>query len=136
MNAHTPQQLQSNARAARASLAEAERLTRQLGLKHVLKLILLAEDELERARFTESQASRPHSSDESPPLPSWLSMLSRREVEVLRLVAQGKSNRQIAQELVISERTVAGHIASIFTKTGVENRAGATAFAMRNRLAW
>ncbi len=61
--------------------------------------------------------------------------LSPREVEVLRLVTQGKSNREIAEELVISERTVANHLASIFNKTGVENRAAAAAFAIRHKLA-
>ncbi|EFH83533.1 helix-turn-helix transcriptional regulator [Ktedonobacter racemifer] len=60
--------------------------------------------------------------------------LSEREVEVLRLVATGKSNRQIGEILVISERTVINHIASIFNKTGVSNRAGATAFAIRHKL--
>jgi len=61
--------------------------------------------------------------------------LSRREAEVLRLVVQGKSNREIAEALVISERTVANHLASIFSKTRVDNRAAATAFAIRHGLA-
>lgn len=61
--------------------------------------------------------------------------LSLRESEVLQLVAQGKSNREIAEDLVISERTVANHVASIFNKTGVENRAAAAAFAIRHQLA-
>ncbi|GHO50504.1 response regulator transcription factor [Ktedonospora formicarum] len=60
--------------------------------------------------------------------------LSEREVEVLRLVATGKSNRHIGEMLAISERTVINHIASIFNKTGVNNRAGATAFAIRHKL--
>ena len=60
--------------------------------------------------------------------------LSVREVDVLRLVAQGKSNREIAEELVISERTVANHLANIFNKTGAENRAAAAAFAIRHDL--
>ena len=59
--------------------------------------------------------------------------LSPREAEVLRLVTQGKSNREIAEELVISERTVANHLASIFNKTGAENRAAAV-FAIRHEL--
>jgi DNA-binding CsgD family transcriptional regulator len=61
--------------------------------------------------------------------------LSAREVEVLRLVAQGRTNREIADALSISERTVANHLTAIFTKTGVENRAGAAAFALRQGLA-
>ena len=65
------------------------------------------------------------------PLPA---NLTRREAEVLRLVATGKSNRQIAHELKLSESTVANHLAHIFSKTGSENRAAATAFAIRHKL--
>jgi DNA-binding CsgD family transcriptional regulator len=61
--------------------------------------------------------------------------LSAREVEVLRLVAQGKTNREIAATLVISERTVANHLSHIFDKIDVDNRASAAAFAFRNGLA-
>ena len=61
--------------------------------------------------------------------------LSEREVEVLRLIVAGKSNRQIADELILSERTVANHLAHIFNKTGTDNRAAAAAFAIRHGLA-
>lgn len=61
--------------------------------------------------------------------------LSAREAEVLRLVAQGKSNRAIAEQLTLSEKTVANHIANIFAKIGAENRAAATAYAIRQGLA-
>jgi DNA-binding NarL/FixJ family response regulator len=60
--------------------------------------------------------------------------LSRREVEVLRLVASGKSNQQIADELVISLNTVARHMSNIFDKIGAVNRAEATSYAYRNQL--
>jgi DNA-binding NarL/FixJ family response regulator len=60
--------------------------------------------------------------------------LTERELEVLRLVAQGRSNREIAQALLLSEYTVARHLTHIFTKTGVENRAGAAAFALRHNV--
>jgi ATP/maltotriose-dependent transcriptional regulator MalT len=60
--------------------------------------------------------------------------LSRREVEVLRLVASGKSNREIATRLVISEHTVARHVQNIFAKLGVSSRAAATAFAFEHGL--
>jgi DNA-binding NarL/FixJ family response regulator len=51
-------------------------------------------------------------------------------VEVLRLIAQGKTNREIARELVLSERTVQRHIADIYVKISARNRADATAFAL------
>lgn len=61
--------------------------------------------------------------------------LTRSEVRVLQLVARGKSNRRIAQELGISEKTVANHLSHIFNKTNSENRAAATAFAIHHGLA-
>ena len=60
--------------------------------------------------------------------------LSQRELEVLRLVAAGKSNREIASALVISEHTVARHLQNIFAKLGVSSRTAATAFAFENDL--
>jgi ATP/maltotriose-dependent transcriptional regulator MalT len=60
--------------------------------------------------------------------------LSRRELEVLRLVAAGKSNREIASDLVISEHTVARHVQNIFGKLGLSTRAAATAFAFEHDL--
>jgi DNA-binding NarL/FixJ family response regulator len=73
----------------------------------------------------------------SPPataLPSqWASPdgLSQREMEVLRLVAAGKSNREIAEALCISLNTVATHVRNILTKTGTANRTEAAAYALR-----
>lgn len=60
--------------------------------------------------------------------------LTRRELEVLRLIASGRSNRQIATELFLSERTVARHVSNILGKLGLANRAGATAFAFEHGL--
>jgi DNA-binding NarL/FixJ family response regulator len=60
--------------------------------------------------------------------------LTGREAEVLRLIAAGKSNRQIAAELVISEHTVARHVQNIFTKLNVSSRSAATAFAFEHGL--
>jgi DNA-binding CsgD family transcriptional regulator len=60
--------------------------------------------------------------------------LTRRELEVLQLVAAGKSNREIAAALVISERTVARHLQNIFAKLRVSSRTAASAFAFEHDL--
>jgi DNA-binding CsgD family transcriptional regulator len=59
--------------------------------------------------------------------------LSGREVQVLRLLAAGKTNRDIAEALFISEKTVARHISNIFDKLGVSSRTGATAWAYQHK---
>jgi DNA-binding CsgD family transcriptional regulator/pimeloyl-ACP methyl ester carboxylesterase len=63
------------------------------------------------------------------------SELSSREIEVLRLLAAGRSNQQIANALVISPSTVLHHVTNILTKTGCSNRTEAAAYAHRHRLA-
>jgi ATP/maltotriose-dependent transcriptional regulator MalT len=60
--------------------------------------------------------------------------LTDRELEVLRLVAMGKTNRAIASELVISEHTVARHMQNIFRKLDLSSRAAATAYAFEHHL--
>jgi ATP/maltotriose-dependent transcriptional regulator MalT len=60
--------------------------------------------------------------------------LTQREIEVLGLVAEGRSNAQIASILVLSDRTVARHLSNIFTKLGVGSRTAAAAFAFEHDL--
>jgi len=60
--------------------------------------------------------------------------LSARELEILKLVARGLSNREIGAELFISEHTAANHIRSILRKTGSANRTEATAYAYEHGL--
>jgi predicted ATPase/class 3 adenylate cyclase/DNA-binding CsgD family transcriptional regulator len=60
--------------------------------------------------------------------------LTAREVEVLRVVAQGLTNEQVAQRLVISPRTVDTHLTSIYSKIGVSSRAAATRYAIEHHL--
>jgi DNA-binding CsgD family transcriptional regulator len=66
--------------------------------------------------------------------PAWPAGLTGREVEVLRLIAAGRSNRAIAETLFISPNTVLRHVSNIFAKTGVANRAEAAAYATRHGL--
>jgi len=60
--------------------------------------------------------------------------LTPRELEVIRLVTVGRSNRAIAEELVLSEKTVARHLSNIFAKLGVTSRTAAAAFAHEHDL--
>jgi ATP/maltotriose-dependent transcriptional regulator MalT len=64
-------------------------------------------------------------------IPAYPDGLSQREVEVLCRVAAGKSNREIAEELVIAEGTVRRHVSNIYNKIGAINRSDATRYAMR-----
>lgn len=64
----------------------------------------------------------------------WPARLTLREVEVLRLVARGLSNKQIAELLVISRKTAGSHVEHIYTKIGASNRAQASLFAMKHGL--
>jgi HD-GYP domain-containing protein (c-di-GMP phosphodiesterase class II)/DNA-binding CsgD family transcriptional regulator len=64
----------------------------------------------------------------------WPAGLTNREVEVLRLLVRGLSNKEIAERLVISRRTAGSHVEHIYTKIGVSNRARASLFAMKHGL--
>jgi DNA-binding NarL/FixJ family response regulator len=61
--------------------------------------------------------------------------LTAREAEVLTLVARGRTNREVAAELFISDKTVARHVSNIFAKLGLSSRAAATAWAYEHGLA-
>ena len=70
-----------------------------------------------------------------PPAPqTYPGGLTHREIEVLRLMALGKSNQQIAEELIISLRTVANHVTNILNKTNTPNRTGAAMYASQHGL--
>jgi predicted ATPase/DNA-binding CsgD family transcriptional regulator len=154
-----------NQAAARRDLADAEAQARRLGLRPELALTLLQRGVIERehpaggalrsgaARGPLAEGLRlcaelgmdelgrqmlspaPTGLDRFPRRETHAAGLTDRELEVLRLVAQGRTNREIAEALVLSEKTVARHLTNIFTKTGVDNRAGATAYALRHGLA-
>jgi ATP/maltotriose-dependent transcriptional regulator MalT len=81
--------------------------------------------------YARSMDSRPKpKSEETGAAP-----LTARELEVLRLVAQGKTNREIGTDLVVSHRTVKRHLDNIFAKFNVSTRTAATALAVRGGLA-
>jgi ATP/maltotriose-dependent transcriptional regulator MalT len=87
------------------------------------------------ARLFQELGAAPDLARLSGPPPDVPGGLSERELEVLRLLAAGRSNRAVAQELVISEKTVARHVSNIFTKLGVGSRSAATAYAYEHGLA-
>ena len=60
--------------------------------------------------------------------------LTTRELQVLRLVAAGKTNKAIARELKLSEKTIDRHLSNIFAKLDVPSRAAATAYAYQHQL--
>lgn len=95
-------------------LGEARAVFAELGAAPDVRLV---DDLMSRARST------------------WPGGLTDREVEVLRLLASGATNRAIAADLVLSERTVDRHVSNIFTKIDVPTRAAATAWAFRNGVA-
>ncbi|MCU0522527.1 MAG: LuxR C-terminal-related transcriptional regulator, partial [Anaerolineae bacterium] len=84
-----------------------------------------------RALGLQEQIAASPSPATSPSLPD---RLTAREAQVLRLLAGGLTNREIAERLVVSVPTVARHIANIYTKIGARRRAEATAYALRHGL--
>jgi predicted ATPase/DNA-binding CsgD family transcriptional regulator len=79
--------------------------------------------------------AEPSSVPHTPKAPTYPDGLTAREVEVLQLVAQGLTNEQVAEQLVISPRTVNTHLTSIFSKIGVSSRGAATRYAIEHNLA-
>lgn len=77
----------------------------------------------------------PSSQSTAPPPAIYPAGLTAREVQILRLVAQGLTNVEIAEELRLSKKTIAHHMTHIFNKTTSDNRASAVAFAFRHGLA-
>jgi DNA-binding NarL/FixJ family response regulator len=104
---------QGDADTAAIELDAARRAFRRLGAAPELRRL--------EALSTASPAGGPHH-------------LTAREVEVLGLVAPGRSNRAIAERLGISEKTVARHLSNIFTKLDLSSRAAATAYAYQHDL--
>jgi DNA-binding NarL/FixJ family response regulator len=104
-----------NPSSAAALLEESLAIARDLGMRPLMDRIASLQDQ---------SRSRPA---ETPGYPHGL---STREVEVLRRIAMGKTDREIAQDLVISSRTVNNHVRSILNKTAASNRTEAAAYAV------
>lgn len=104
---------------ARNLLKECLAISNELGMRPLMERV---------AALLEGMSAGP------PPAPLYPNGLTQREVEVLRLVASGKSSAEIATDLVLSRRTVERHIANIYLKTNTHNRSEATTFAFTHRL--
>jgi len=114
-------------------------LTKDSGREDIVRAVVAAaagqavlEGEIQRRLVTAASTARPN------PLPQTAvpspDNLTTREIEVLRLIAAGRSNAQIASELFVSEATVKTHINHLFAKTGVRDRAQAVRYAYRHGL--
>ena len=103
---------------ARALLDESMAVAEELGMGPLQEQLMRTRDRIPAAR---QGASYPGG-------------LTQREADVIRLIAQGKTDREIAEELIISVRTVTTHVSNILNKTGAANRAEAASFATRQGL--
>jgi DNA-binding CsgD family transcriptional regulator len=97
----------------RLEISAARRLFKELGAQHHLAQL----------------AERSGRASGSP-----VGSLSQRELQVLRLLAAGKTNREVAEALFISDKTVARHVSNIFDKLGVSSRTGASAWAYEHKV--
>jgi DNA-binding CsgD family transcriptional regulator/tetratricopeptide (TPR) repeat protein len=107
-----------DADAARVLLEDARAAAERMGMRALT-------EQIDNVRHSIDHASSPSS-------PSYPAGLSAREAQVLRLVASGLGNREIAERLFVSPNTVANHIRAILAKTDSANRTEAAAFAIRN----
>jgi DNA-binding CsgD family transcriptional regulator len=93
-----------------------------------------AEGRLDRRAVDAVLEAAGHQSSKGRAGHAWPAGLTDREVDVLRLIARGQSNKQVASALHISEATVHTHLINVYGKAGVSTRAGATLFALENDL--
>ena len=105
-------------------LGEGFTVAEELGMKPLLRHMMALKDRLTSQDIQDESAS-------ASELPN---DLTKREVDVLRLVAAGKSNQQIADELLISVHTVIYHVRNIFSKTTASNRVEAASYAVQHKL--
>lgn len=124
------------AEAARAALgeeaftsawAEGQVMTPEQALAAAQHAVLAGPPPMKAAKHTRERRQQ-------LPIPATPGNLTEREVEVLRLVARGLSDAQVAEALVISPRTVNAHLRSIYGKLGITSRHAATMFAIEHHL--
>ena len=92
---------------------------------------------LEQVLVTRGPTTMPSETQQAPPaksFPTYPDGLTAREVEVLHLLAQGLTDAQIAEQLIISPRTVNTHLTSIYGKIQVSSRSAATRYAIEHHL--
>jgi DNA-binding CsgD family transcriptional regulator len=116
---HDHAHLPGNRTKAIGLLDEAWSISRELGMSPLMERVVALQE------LVQLQSPRGNARI----APAYPNGLTRREVEVLRFVATGKSNTEIAEKLVLSRRTVERHISNIYSKTDTHGRAEATAFA-------
>jgi DNA-binding CsgD family transcriptional regulator/tetratricopeptide (TPR) repeat protein len=108
---------------ARSLLEEALAIAGDLGMKPLIERLMALREQSQEPAWNTPTKSQHYPGD-----------LTAREVEVLRLVAGGKTSAEIAAELILSRRTVERHISNIYNKTSTHSRAEATAFAFTHGL--
>jgi DNA-binding CsgD family transcriptional regulator len=91
---------------------------------------------LEQALASQGPVTTTQQSVPFSPRPTYPDGLTAREVEVLRLVALGMTDAQVADQLVLSPRTVQGHLRSIYNKLNVTSRSAATRYTVEHKLVW
>ncbi len=115
----------------RASTSSARTDDRQKAMSLLDEALAISTELGMRPLMERAQDRRDRIGSTVPEIPDYPSGLSQREVEVLRLLALGKSNREIGVELVITEGTVRRHVSNVYDKIGVSNRTEATRYALR-----
>ncbi len=104
---------------AMSLLEESQALSTELGMRPLMEQVAVLQEQAEAQPDT---------------APAYREGLTQREVEVLRLIAAGKTNREIAEQLVIGVTTVNTHVRNLLNKTSTSNRTEAAAYAARHSL--
>lgn len=122
---------EESARAVAATVPDARMLTFEGGLaQHIQRLVEAIVKFIQPAE-PETETVSPAAAARPAPTPTTLTV---REIEVLTLLVKGLSNREMADQLVLSPRTVERHLENVYRKTGARNRAEATAYAFTHGL--